>query len=300
MRVRWVAAAVVPAVVLTGCGSGSKGSGGSDGRVGVVASTNVYGDMVRQIGGSHVDVTSILSDPNVDPHGYESNAKNAAEVADAKLVVENGLGYDDFMKELTSSAQSRGQTVVTASKVLGVSGGDANPHLWYDVPRMPKVADAIASALSEIDSKNSADYRKNAAKFKKSLQPIDAVLQAIKAKDGGAKIAYTERVAGYLLTDAGLKLGIPAGFPQSVEDGDDPSPGDTLAFDKALQKRTVRALIYNSQVTDKQTDQLKQKATGAGVPLVAVTETMPSKSSSYQAWQLKQAKQLQAALEKSA
>lgn len=299
MHLRWIAATVVPVFVLAGCGS-SKTPGKSDGKVGVVASTNVYGDIVKQIGGSHVDVTSILSDPNVDPHGYESNAKNAATVYDAKVVVENGLGYDTFMDELTSAAKSRGQSVVTASKVLGITGKDANPHLWYDIAKMPEVADAIAGALSKADSKHSNDYRQNATKFKKSLRPIEKVLSAIKAKDDGAKIAYTERVAGYLLAEAGLKLGIPAGFTRAVEEGDDPSPGDTLAFDKALQKHTVRVLVYNSQVTDKQTDQLKKQATDGGVPLVPVTETMPPKSASYQAWQLKQAEALRTALEKSA
>lgn len=299
MRLRWVAATAVPVLVLAGCGS-SKTPGESDGKVGVVASTNVYGNIVEQIGGSHVDVTSVLSDPNVDPHGYESNAKNAATVYDAKVVVENGLGYDSFMDELTSAAKSRGQKVVTASKVLGITGSDANPHLWYDIAKMPEVADAIAGALSKADSKHSAEYRRNATKFKKSLQPIEKVLADIKAKDDGAKIAYTERVAGYLLDEAGLKLGIPAGFTRAVEDGDDPSPGDTLAFDKALQKHTVRELIYNSQVTDKQTDQLKKQATDGGVPLVPVTETMPPKSANYQAWQLKQAEALRTALEKSA
>lgn len=299
MQLRWIAVAIAPVFVLAGCGS-SKTPGESDGRVGVVASTNVYGDIVKQIGGSRVDVTSVLSDPNVDPHGYESNAKNAATVYDARVVVENGLGYDSFMDELTSAAKSRGQTVITASKVIGANGNDANPHLWYDVAKMPKVADAIAGALSKADSKHSDEYRKNAATFKKSLRPIEKVLAAIKAKNDGAKIAYTERVAGYLLAEAGLKLGIPAGFPRAVEEGDDPSPGDTLAFDKALQKHTVRALVYNSQVTDKQTDQLKKQATTAGVPLVPVTETMPPKSASYQAWQLKQAEALRTALEKSA
>lgn len=300
MTLRWAVAAVVPLVALTGCGSGSGGAGQHDGRVGVVASTNVYGDIVRQIGGSHVDVTSVLSDPNVDPHGYESNAKNAATVYDAKLIVENGLGYDSFMDDLTSVADKRKQTVVTAAKVLGITASDANPHLWYDVPKMPRLADAIATALAKIDAKHAGDYRKNAAKFKTSLQPVEKVLAAIKAKHDGTKIAYTERVAGYLLTDAGLKLGIPAGFPRAVEEGDDPSPADTLAFEKALQKGTVHALIYNSQVTDKQTDQLKQEAGNAGVPLVPVTETMPPKSKSYQAWQLNQAEALRTALDKAA
>lgn len=299
MRIRRIVLVAVPVLALTGCGASSSGSGGSDGRVKVVASTNVYGDITRQIGGDRVDVTSILSDPNVDPHGYESSAKNAAAVADAKLVVDNGLGYDDFMKELTSIAKPQGQMVVTAAKVLGVSGADANPHLWYDVPRMPELADTISAALGKIDPAHAAEFRSNASRFKKSLTPVEQVIHTIKSRYDGTKIAYTERVAGYLLADAGLRLGIPAGFTQAVEEGDDPSPGDTVAFDQALQRHTVRALIFNSQVTDKQTDQLKTQASDSGVPLVPVTETMPPQSASYQAWQLAQAKALLAALEES-
>lgn len=297
MKVRWLAMAAVPVLLMTGCSPDPGRPAASDGRVQVVASTNVYGDIVRQIGGSHVDVTSILSDPNVDPHGYESNVKNAAAVSDAQLVVQNGLGYDDFMQELTQVAQPHGQTVVSAAKVLRVTGPDANPHLWYDVPRMPKLAGAIATALAKIDPAHANAYRRNVTTFRTSLKPVEQMLNTIKSRYDGAQIAYTERVAGYLLTDAGLKLGIPAGFPQAVEDGDDPSPADTVAFDDALQQHTVRALIYNSQVTDKQTDQLKKQATDAGVPLVAVTETMPPNSRSYQDWQLGQAKELLAALE---
>lgn len=298
MSLRWLAAAAVPTLLVAGCGSGSGGSGQSDGRLQVVASTNVYGNIVQQIGGSHVTVTSILSDPNVDPHGYESSVKNAAAVADAKLVVDNGLGYDDFMSKLTAVADPHNQTVITAATVLGVTGADANPHLWYDVPQMPKVAHAIATALAKIDPAHAAAYRKNATAFTKSLKPVEKVLNTIKSRYDGAAVAYTERVAGYLLTDAGLRLGIPASFPQAVEEGEDPSPADTVAFDKALQDHTVKALIYNSQVTDKQTDQLKKQALDAGVPLVPVTETMPPKSAGYQAWQLGQATKLLAALEK--
>lgn len=299
MKIRWLALIAGPVLALTGCDAATSGPGASDGRVKIVASTNVYGDIAKQIGGAQVDVTSILSDPNVDPHGYESSAKNAAAVADAKLIIDNGLGYDDFMQELTSIAKPQGQTVITAAKVLGITGSDANPHLWYDVPRMPEIANSIAAALSKIDAPHAAEYRANATRFARSLAPIDQVITIIKQRYDGTEIAYTERVAGYLLTDAGLRLGIPVSFTQAVEDGDDPSPGDTVAFDQALQRHTVRALIFNSQVTDKQTDQLKQQATVSGVPLVPVTETMPPTSASYQAWQLAQTKSLLAALEKS-
>ncbi|RNI22952.1 hypothetical protein EFY87_08155 [Flexivirga caeni] len=287
---------------MAACGSGSGGSGasseGKGAQVQVVASTNVYGNIVQQIGGAHVAVTSILSDPNVDPHEYEASTKNAAAVSRSKVVVDNGVGYDDFMNDLVKNSGAN-PTVVTVSKVLGITGKNPNPHLWYDVPQMPKVASSIADALAKADPANAAEFHANAKKFATSLDPIEKATQAIKSKFTGTEIAYTERVAGYLVDNAGLKLGIPASFAQSVEDGDDPSPADTKAFTDALTNHTVKALIYNSQVTDKQTDALKQDAQTAKVPLVPVSETMPTNAKDYQAWQLSQVQALQKALEES-
>ncbi|WP_212756117.1 metal ABC transporter solute-binding protein, Zn/Mn family [Flexivirga aerilata] len=284
---------------LTGCGAsggGAAGAGGGGDTIDVVASTNVYGSVAQQVGGDRVRVTSILSDPNVDPHGYDSSAKTAVDVAKAKLVVDNGLGYDDFMQDLLKGAPGGDRSVVTAATVLGVTGKDANPHLWYDTAQMPKVANAIRDALSKIDPKHSSDYAAGAKAFAQGMKPVDDTVRTMRDEFAGTKVAYTERVAGYLIDEAGLKLGIPAGFTTAVEEGDDPSPADTVAFDKALTTRTVKALLYNGQVTDKQTDQLRSLATKSGVPVVAVTETMPTDARDYQSWQLGQAKALLAAL----
>lgn len=281
-------------LALTACGSGDGASG--SGKVKVVASTNFYGNIVQQVGGDRVDVTSIISDPDTDPHEYESSAKNAAAVSEADLLVDNGLGYDDFMSKLADNARSSVQTV-TAAKVLGISGADANPHLWYAVERMPKVADAIATALGKADPDHKGEYTANAAKFDKSLQPLISKIDQIKAAHSGTKVAYTERVPGYLIQEAGLKLGIPASFASAVEEGNDPSPSDTAAFNTALKTRAVKVLFYNGQVTDSETVALKKQAAGDGVPVVAVTETMPTKAKSYQAWQLAQINALSTALE---
>lgn len=281
-------------LALTACGSGDGASG--SGKVKVVASTNFYGDIVQQVGSDRVDVTSIISDPDTDPHEYESSAKNAAAVSEADLLVDNGLGYDDFMSKLADNARSSVQTV-TAAKVLGISGADANPHLWYAVERMPKVADAIATALGKADPDHKGEYTANAAKFDKSLQPLISKIDKIKAAHSGTKVAYSERVPGYLIQEAGLKLGIPASFASAVEEGNDPSPSDTAAFNTALKTRAVKVLFYNGQVTDSETVALKKQAAGDGVPVVAVTETMPPKAKSYQAWQLAQINALSTALE---
>lgn len=290
------------AVTLAACGSSGGGasatagtsasapSGGATSKlVNVVAGENFWGNIIAQIGGSHVEVTSIISDPSTDPHEYESDASNAASLAKADFVLENGLGYDDFLDKLLAASAKSGRQVLSVQKILNVTGDDPNPHIWYDTARLPAVATAIAAELTKLDPADGATFTANAAAFDSSLQPILKVIAQIKAKYSGTEIAYTERVPGYLVEAAGLKLGVPATFTQAVEEGNDPSPGDTAAFDAAITKRTVKVLLYNAQVTDAETTKIKKLATSSGVPIVGVTETLPPTDKDFQAWQLRQA-----------
>src|SRR6188472_866012 len=136
------------ALLLSACGGGS--GQGSD-TVDVVAAENVYGNIAAQIGGPHAAVTSILTSPNADPHLFEPDTSNGLAVAQAKVVLQNGLGYDAFMTKLEDAAPNSDRAVVTMADVLGVHGKDANPHLWYDVPRLGRIAAAIAAALAHAD-----------------------------------------------------------------------------------------------------------------------------------------------------
>ena len=286
-------AALGAGLALAGCGTPSAAQTGV---VNVVAGENFWGDIVSQIGGDHVNVTSIIDDPNTDPHEYESDNKDAIAIATSQLVVVNGLGYDDFVSKLVDASPSDDRATLTVADVLGVDGDDANPHLWYDTAQLPKVAAAIADALAKADPDDAATFTANAQTFDDSLQPILDVIDQIKAKYAGTEIAYTERVPGYLVEAAGLQLGIPASFTQAVEDDEDPSPKDTAAFDDAIESRTVKVLLYNAQVTDQQTTEIKQLAASSGVPVVGVTETMPPDAHDFQSWQLGQAQQLLTAL----
>jgi zinc/manganese transport system substrate-binding protein len=290
-----LACAVTLAVPALGACSGPSAS--QDGAIQVVAGENFWGDVAAQVGGSHVKVTSVLSNPEDDPHEYESSSRNAIAVATSRLVIENGLGYDDFMGKLVDSSGAH-PSVVTVADVLGIDGPDANPHLWYDTAELPRVADAIAAQLATLDPADKAEFEENAAAFARSLEPLENVIAQIKSRYAGTKVAYTERVPGYLVQAAGLELGIPAGFTQAVEEGSDPSPRDTVAFDDAIKSRTVKVLLYNAQVTDTQTTQIKQLARDSGVPVVGVTETMPPGYAHLQDWQLAQARALLTALQK--
>src|SRR5947209_15673647 len=171
-------------VLLAGCGAGSTGPG-----LGVVAAENVYGDIARQIGGSHIHVTSILTDPNADPHLFEPGTRNGLAVAQAQLVIENGAGYDAFMPKLEHAAPNGSRRVVTIADVLGVHGADANPHLWYDVPALGRIAAAIAEALERADPAHVAEYRAGLARFDASLAPLRREVARIRASFRGRPVA---------------------------------------------------------------------------------------------------------------
>ncbi len=283
-------------LLLAACSGSPAASSGSGTKIGVVAGENFWGDIAQQIGGDHVTVTSIIKDPDADPHEYESDAVDAAALASAKLVIENGLGYDDFMSKLLEASPNSGREVISVQKVLHITGSSPNPHLWYDIARMPEVANAIRQRLSTADPANATTYAANAQAFDDSLKPVEETIATIKSKYAGTKIAYTERVPGYLTEAAGLTLGTPKAFTEAVEQGEDPSPAANAAFERAIRNRAVKVLLYNGQVTDSETANIKKLATDAGVPVVGVTETIPSTDKDYQSWQLRQAKEILTAL----
>ena len=249
--------ASIAATALTACGSSASSD---DGVVQVVAGENFWGDVAAQVGGSHVKVTSVLSNPDDDPHEYESSSRNAIAVATSRLVIENGLGYDDFMGKLVDSSGAHPR-VLDVADVLGVRGEDPNPHLWYDAARLPDVAATIADELGALDPKDKATFEANAQEFDKSLQPLLDVIAQIKEQYAGTEIAYTERVPGYLVEAAGLQLGIPASFAQAVEEGSDPSPRDLVAHISRVRTADGEPMaIEHTYVPAKLAPGLAQKA----------------------------------------
>jgi zinc/manganese transport system substrate-binding protein len=282
-------------MLLLGVAAACGPAGASGSTLDVVAAENVYGDMVRQIGGSHVSVTSILSDPNADPHLYEPGTQNGLAVATAKLVIQNGVGYDAFMQKLEAASPSSKRIVVTIADVLGVHGRDANPHLWYDVPRLGTIAGAIAAGLEHADPSHSAAYRSGLSRFDASLAPLKQEVARIKASFRGRPVAYTEPVPGYLLAAAGLENLAPDAFTRAIEDGSEPPPQAVAQMTGLATGKKIDVLLYNSQAVSPITQRIREAATKAGIPVIGVTETLPP-GLTFQQWQVGQAKQLYAAL----
>ena len=291
---RLIAGMIAGSAVLAGCAAPRAPV--TAGIVKVVAGENMWGNISAQIGGAHVQVSSILSDPNADPHLYESDVASALAVAEARLVIANGAGYDNFVSQLLGATRNSGRVVITVQAALGTRGPDVNPHFWYDIPRVPQVAAAIEATLARLDPQDARLFAANLRRFDASLAPLDAVIASIRRWYAGAPVAYTERVPGYLLAAAGLTVVTPPGFAAAIENGNDPSAADTARMDQLITGRKARVLLYNAQVTSPVTQQVAALARRSGVPVVPVDETMPPEYRSYQAWQLAQAAALLDAL----
>ena len=261
----------------------------------VMGTENFYADLLTQIGGSRVQATSLLNDPNADPHEFETSPQDAALVADARLVIVNGIGYDDFMQQLLGAAPDPTRVVINVQQLLGV-GDDVNVHIWYDPGTMPKVAQAAAAALSQLDPANTAYYDANEQAYLASLKPLTDEIALLKSKYSGAPVAFTEPVAGYLAAAIGLQVLTPEAFQKAIEEGTDPAPADVATEQDLLTGKKVKVLLYNSQVTSPITQQVHDLAVQNGIPVVGVAETMPPAYQHYVDWQLAQMQALQAAL----
>jgi zinc/manganese transport system substrate-binding protein len=298
-RLALAGAALAAATLDLAGGADATNAGASTpGVVHVVAAENFWGNITSQLGGRDVDVTSLITSPNADPHLFETDAADAATLAQAQVVIENGAGYDTWMSSLLS-ADGGHPRLVNAAAVLHVTGSDPNPHLWYDIPRVPTVAAAITAALAKAAPREAPTFRANLAAFERSLAPLDATLATIKARFHDVPVAYTERVPGYALAIAHLDVKTPPGFARSIEDGVDPGPADTLAMQRLLDDHDVNVLLYNVQTVTPVTAQMRGLAREHGIPVVGVSETMPAGAPTYQRWQQGQLTKLLHALESS-
>jgi len=270
----------------SGASTGASTSGGADasGQVQVLASTNVWGDVAAQIGGEHVAVTSIISDPSADPHSFQSSARNQLALSKAALMIENGGGYDDFMQTMLASAASSAP-VINAVDVSGLAptDGELNEHVWYDFPTVTKVADEIATQLASIDPANASAYQANAATFNQSVADLSTQVAATKAAHGGAPVAITEPVPLYLLDAAGLDNVTPDEFSEAIENETDVPAAVMDQTLKLFSTKQVKVLVYNEQTSGPETTKVQAAAAAAKIPVVPVTETLPA-GKDYVSW----------------
>ncbi|WP_240675428.1 metal ABC transporter solute-binding protein, Zn/Mn family [Cellulomonas endophytica] len=162
-------------------------------------------------------------------------------------------------------------------------GDEANEHVWYDLHVAAAVAQAVADALSDLDADHAADYEANAAAFVAGVEGVEAEAAELATVAGGTSVAATEPVPAYLLAAAGLVDATPAEYAQAIEEETDVPPAAMRAMLDLLSSRTAAVLVENAQTSGPQTEEAVTAAEAAGVPVVAMTETLPE-GEDYVSW----------------
>jgi zinc/manganese transport system substrate-binding protein len=286
-------AVVVAAIGLSACSSGAPAA--TPGVLNVVAGENFWGSIASQLGGSRVSVHSIVTDPNADPHEYESSTADARDFAEADLVILNGAGYDDWGQKLLDANSSSHRTVLNIAQLLVRKPGD-NPHFWYNPANVTAVADKVTAELKAIDSGDANYFDQQRSAFTVALKPYADLVAQIKTKYTGAPIGSTESIFVHMAGALGLNLISPPEFMDAVAEGTDPPASAVATFHDQVAGKKIKVLVYNIQASSALTASLKQLAQQQGIPVVGVTETLQPVGATFQAWQVAQLTALEAAL----
>ncbi|MFF4529297.1 metal ABC transporter solute-binding protein, Zn/Mn family [Streptomyces sp. NPDC001407] len=306
------AVAVLTAVTATACStsssSDSKGSGSTSGASGsgsgkkieVVAAENFWGSIATQLGGDRVHVSSIISNPDTDPHDYEPKAADARTVAGARYAIVNGVGYDAWADKLLAANPAGARTELKVGDLLGVKEG-GNPHRWYAPDDVHKVIEKITDDYKKADPADAAyfDQRRTAYETK-DLAPYTKLISEMKSKYAGTPIGASESIVTPLAEGLGLKMLTPESFLDAMSEGTDPTAKDKATIDEQIKNKQIKVYIYNSQNSTPDVQAQVKEAKDAGIPVATVTETLAPADATFQQWQTTQLQGIEAALAKAA
>jgi zinc/manganese transport system substrate-binding protein len=293
-----VQAMAIGLLVLAGACGAPNISSGPSGAINVVAGENFWGSIATQLGGAKASVQNVVTDPNADPHEYESSANDARAFAEAKLVILNGAGYDDWGQRLLAANQASGRKVLNLADLLGKKVGD-NPHFWYNPDFVVRVADSITVQYKAIDPSAASYFDQRRSDFATALQPYSDEIANLKQKYSGTPVGATESVFVYLAAALGVNLTTPVEFMAAVAVGSDPPASAVVEFQNQISSHRIKVLVYNVQTSTAVTTNIKALAASHHVPSVGVSETLLPASLTFQDWQLRQLKSLEAALSSS-
>ena len=261
----------------------------------IVAAENFYGDIARQIGGPDVAVTSILNNPDQDPHLFEASPSVGRDVSAARIVLYNGIDYDPWMAKLLAAARSADRKTIVVAELVGRKTGD-NPHIWYDPATMVALAKTLTATLIAEDPAHKANYEQRLAAFEASVKPIQMKINELRQRLAGTPATATEPVFGYMFDALGIEVRNQA-FQLAVMNNTEPSASDIAAFENDLKAHQVKLLIYNNQATDPIANRMQKIAKAAGVPVVGASETEPP-GQTYQSWMMTELDAIDRALPK--
>ena len=262
----------------------------------VVAGENFWGSIAAQLGGDKVQVTSLITNPDTDPHDYEPKPADARTVAESRYAIANGAGYDPWLSKMLEANPVEGRQVLEIGALVGKKAGD-NPHLWYNPAYVQQAIDQITADYKKLDPADAAYFEQEHQQFiAVGLKDYNDTIHAIRQQYQGTPVGATESIFAYLAEPLGLKLLTPPKFMAAISEGEAPTAADKVLFDQQITQKSIKVLVTNPQNSTPDTDALMQKARTAGIAIVPVTETLTPTGSSFQVWQTAQLKALQQAL----
>ncbi|MEE4546172.1 zinc ABC transporter substrate-binding protein [Streptomyces sp. V4-01] len=276
----------------------SSGGAGGHRTIKVVAAENFWGSIASQLGGSHTEVTSIIDNPEADPHDYEPTASDARTVAGARYAIVNGVGYDGWAGKLLSANPAAGRTALEVGGLVGVEPG-GNPHRWYSPADVHQVIERISADYKRIDPADAADFDRLRNTFEtRTLAPYDRLISAIRAAYAGTPIGASESIVSPLADGLGLRMLTPYSFLSAISEGTDPTAHDTSLIDRQIRDKQIKVYVYNSQNATPDIQRQVGEAEAAGIPVATVTETLTPAGASFQQWQVRELRGLKQALAK--
>jgi len=291
---------VLAALALAGCSTkpntASAGASGGSTVIDVVAAENFWGSLAEQLGGSHVKVTSIINNPDADPHDYEPTAADGRVIAAAKLVIINGVGYDAWATKLADANPSSARTTLTVGDLVGAKDGD-NPHRWYNPDDVRKVIDQITADYKKIDPADAGFFdTQHSSVLSTNLKTYFDTISQIKTNYAGTPVGASESIFAMLSPALGLNLLTPPSFLTAISEGSDPTAADKATIDAQIKNKQIKVYVYNSQNATPDVQAQVDAAKKAGIPVSTITETMTRAGASFQDWQVAQLTALKQAL----
>jgi zinc/manganese transport system substrate-binding protein len=294
-----LALSALVAVLLAGCGgsdSTASGSGGSGGKLRVVAAEDFWGSIAEQLGGDKVEVTNIITNPAADPHDYEPTADDAKTMAGAEMSIVNGIGYDEWASKLLAASPAEGRIELTVGDVVGLSNGD-NPHQWYSPESVHKVIDEIVADYKEALPEDDSYFEGQKEAFEtKGLGEYNELIESIKSEYDGTPVGASESIFEPLAPALGLKLITPRGFMDGISEGTEPTPQEKTTADEQVKDNQIKLWVFNSQNATPDVKRVTEEAEDEGIPVATVTETMTPEGASFQEWMAHELKGIQKAL----
>jgi zinc/manganese transport system substrate-binding protein len=282
---------------LGACSSGTPHASSSL-PVTVVAAENFWGSLAAQLGGNKVSVTSIINNPNADPHDYEPTAADGRLVASAGFVIENGVGYDSWAQKMIDANPSSSRDVLNVGQLVGVAEG-GNPHQWYSPATVFKVIDQITSTYKKLDPADSSYFDQQKTQLLSvGLRDYQDVIASIKAKYAGTPVGASESIFAMVAPALGLNLLTPPAFLKAISEGTDPTAADKATIDRQIAQHEIKVYVYNSQNATPDVQRQIEACRKKGILITTITETLVPAGASFQQWQVAQLRALEEALGK--